>query len=142
MTRRGWPDLLLQLIAEVAVPAYVAEIGKEGCAGDEDTDEKNPAAAPVGKAAHLAKADGDEKGSQRGKNGQRRERIALDVGGAAHEPGGGAGGDEDKDDRDDEARTLQRAGVLVFLHAVRCAPSLRTRGSMRRDPVQNGQAVF
>lgn len=66
MIRSGLPNLLLQLIAEVTIFPYVAEIAEERAGGDEETGEENPAAAFVGEFAHLAEADGNDEGRQCG----------------------------------------------------------------------------
>jgi len=104
----GLLHLLLQLIAEFAVAADEAEVGEERRGGHEQAGKQKQAAAAVRKASHLAKADGDEKCGERGEDSQRREGIAVNRGGAQHQRGGTACGQEREKGCDENAGLFWR----------------------------------
>ena len=74
----GLPYLLLELVAEVAVVAYVPEILEQRGGGKEKKDQQERAAARVGVAAHLPEADRNDERSQRGQDRQGRKMVAVD----------------------------------------------------------------
>lgn len=74
------PHLLLELVAEIAVVADVAEILEERAGRKEKKDEQEPAAALIRIAAHLPEADRDDERGKRSEDGERRKVVAVDRG--------------------------------------------------------------
>ncbi len=89
--------LLLHRVADAAVAANIAEVREESRGGDQQAEGQEQPLRALLVARHLPEADRHQEGCDRGKDGERREAVAVDAARGAHVPGGGSGDADGQD---------------------------------------------